>query len=402
MYSSLPALHVRFRKAIKTRRNNERAVLGFGGGRSSVMWAILSSRTSSLSGTTVDSGVEGVIARVIGWGILEEHIEMPPFEGGSHPLRHGDVRKEPTQPLLFHFGGFDNMSQVTPDRPSNTPTTLSSTLKILQFMSTLDFTPKDFMYTFFSSTDERVVYRQRLMKTGKGEKQNKSILKNFGNLIKSSAEGREFWEGFILKEASEIVNAQEAPDAPATGNGIGKPASEEEVLSLANLVYVKSSASEFANHKAEVYHTPNIHFLRMMDAPDSSAEGVSRVLDQVMAQIGKDKSDYANHLLIAGGDVGSNQLVESLCGKLHPPIDDVEGLTWVLLVFGAAHTTWNFAKAIWSLHWGNSSDREDSGAWRSSFELGGDYSKPPALQDFNSIMRMIQMVHKANLVYVIR
>ncbi|EGG00455.1 uncharacterized protein MELLADRAFT_67826 [Melampsora larici-populina 98AG31] len=150
------------------------------------------------------------------------------------------------------------------------------------------------------------------------------------------------------------------------------------------------------------FHTPNIHFLRMMDAADSSANGVSQVLDQVMTQIGMAKEEYAESLLVAGGDVGSNQLVESLRGKLHPPIDSIEGLSWVLSVFGPAHTTWNFAKAIWTLHWGNSNDGADRGAWRSSFELGGDYNKPVAQQDFNSIMRSIQLVHKANLVFVIR
>lgn len=150
------------------------------------------------------------------------------------------------------------------------------------------------------------------------------------------------------------------------------------------------------------FHTPNIHFLRMMDAPDSSADGVSRVLDQVMSQIGMTKEEYAEFLLVAGGDVGSNQLVESLRGKLDPPIDSVEGLSWVLSVFGAAHTTWNFAKAIWGLHWGNSSNSENAGGWRSSFELGGDYNKPVASQDFNSIMRNMQVVHKANLVFILQ
>ncbi|EGG09478.1 uncharacterized protein MELLADRAFT_104204 [Melampsora larici-populina 98AG31] len=71
-------------------------------------------------------------------------------------------------------------------------------------------------------------------------------------------------------------------------------------------------------------HQPNIHFLRMMDAPDSSAEGVLRVIDAVIAQIGLDKSEYAQSLLVAGGDVGSNQLLESLRVKRFPPIDSVE------------------------------------------------------------------------------
>ncbi|EGF99852.1 uncharacterized protein MELLADRAFT_68221 [Melampsora larici-populina 98AG31] len=58
-------------------------------------------------------------------------------------------------------------------------------------------------------------------------------------------------------------------------------------------------------------HQPNLHFLQMMDAPDSSAEGVSCVIDAVIAQIGLDKSKYAQSLLVASGDVGSNQLTST-------------------------------------------------------------------------------------------
>ncbi|EGF97423.1 uncharacterized protein MELLADRAFT_114352 [Melampsora larici-populina 98AG31] len=149
-------------------------------------------------------------------------------------------------------------------------------------------------------------------------------------------------------------------------------------------------------------HKPNIHFLRMMDAPDSSAEGVSRVIDQILGQIGMDREDYAKHLLVAGGDVGSNQLVESLRVKRFPPIDSVEGYEWVLSVFGGAHTTWNMAKSLWKHHWGDSSKAEDTGVWRSAFALGLEYKQAADSQDFNTIMRSCQIVHQANLVFVLR
>ncbi|EGG00022.1 uncharacterized protein MELLADRAFT_112211 [Melampsora larici-populina 98AG31] len=77
-------------------------------------------------------------------------------------------------------------------------------------------------------------------------------------------------------------------------------------------------------------HQPNIHLLRMMDAPDSSADGVSRVLDAVMGQIGMDKEKYAKRVLIAGGDVGSNQLLESLRVKRFPPVKALEGIDWIV------------------------------------------------------------------------
>lgn len=149
-------------------------------------------------------------------------------------------------------------------------------------------------------------------------------------------------------------------------------------------------------------YKPNIHFLKMMDAPDSSADGVSRVLDLISGQMGMAPDRLAENLLIAAGDVGSNQLVESLRVKRFPPIDTVEGYQYILSIFGGAHTTWNFTKALWILHWGNSAKEHDTGVWRTAFSLGLEYKKPAAAQDFNTIMRSCQMVHKANLVFVLR
>ncbi|EGG02637.1 uncharacterized protein MELLADRAFT_66205 [Melampsora larici-populina 98AG31] len=134
-----------------------------------------------------------------------------------------------------------------------------------------------------------------------------------------------------------------------------------------------------------------------MDAPDNSVEGVSRVLEQVMGQIGVDLEKYAEKLSVAGGNIGSNQLIESLQVKTFPRVDSFKGLGFVLLIFGGAHTTWKFTKALLALHWGNLENGEDLGAWRSWFALGGDHKKPVASQDFNTIMRSMHMIHKANL-----
>ncbi|EGG11117.1 uncharacterized protein MELLADRAFT_60017 [Melampsora larici-populina 98AG31] len=146
------------------------------------------------------------------------------------------------------------------------------------------------------------------------------------------------------------------------------------------------------------FHTPNIHFLRMIDVPDSLAKGVSHVFNLILSQIYLSKEEYVKHILVAGGDVGSNLLVESLCGKLSPSIDRVEDLSGVLSICGVVHTTWSFGKGIWALHGGNSDNSKDSAVWCSSFELGGDYTKSFASQEFNFIMRSMQIVHKANLV----
>ncbi|EGF99021.1 uncharacterized protein MELLADRAFT_113065 [Melampsora larici-populina 98AG31] len=574
-------------------------------------------------------------------------------------------------------------SHLMPSMATSVPSTVSRTLLICEYMNTLNgFTPREFMWTFLSSTHPDLIYRRRLMKTGLGTRQTRSIFKNLGKLTSSCPQGAADWEQLILEDASENVNAQdvprgefpsgpyvsskkitpdyfteaaeahresqirtgmnflhqlihrklasgmrvkdihhdpgededpsEDPSQPGSMTHEGQPEGstiegaldEAKVLSLENMVYVKPTAADLETHKLatipvmvcsmiamacnrranaiplangiitlaagvtcrtnewlyalglttsrwtilqalehlrvvqehrmmEIFkinhkllpllcyenvdihlrihntrietsswllhgtwgffkvieacvlakcpeevvnlasfldsmasaqkkpvlmsafapkpdelahwvsviksqlasalkeyvehlpgaparsglpplvcqppaidpialHKPNIHFLRMVDAPDSSAEGVGRVFDAIKSQIGVSSEDLAEKLLIAGGDVGSNMLLESLRVKQYPPIDHIEGLESILSVFGGAHTTWNIAKNLWALHWGRTDKGEDSGVWRTSFALGGDYKKPVALQDFNSIMREMRIVHKANLIFIIK
>ncbi|EGG10756.1 uncharacterized protein MELLADRAFT_60250 [Melampsora larici-populina 98AG31] len=197
-------------------------------------------------------------------------------------------------------------------------------------------------------------------------------------------------------EADHWVAVVKAQLAKALAEHVGQISGAPEHANLPTLATQPPPLDPIKMHQA------NIHFLRMMDAPDSSDEGVSRVIDEVIKQIGLDKTKYAESLLVAGGDVGSNQLLESLRMKRYPPIDSVEGMEWVLSIFGGAHTTWNVTEALLTHHWGKSDNGDDSGAWRSLFALGGEYKKPVASQDFNTIMRSTRLLHKANLVHIIR
>ncbi|EGG08084.1 uncharacterized protein MELLADRAFT_105330 [Melampsora larici-populina 98AG31] len=539
---------------------------------------------------------------------------------------------------------------MTSSQPEGTtvplPKTVMTTLKICEFMTSLGFSPKEFMMTFFSSTNKDIDYCRRLMRAGLGTKGTRSIVKNFGKLTSSCAAGQEEWEAIILEQASAIVIKQElqrgyfpagsytssnriTPDyfsesaethradqvrkgmkflyslihcklahalknksydpeddheepsnqptmtTPATHqDGLSAESSIEDlpdeatVLSLENLVFVKTTPESLAAHKLDMVPTmlcsmlavacnrrnnavplanglmtlaagvscrvnewlhtlglttsrtsilqamehlcvlqeqrmmelfkvnhkimphlfspvprdvgilqrntinpssemfrrgrehcevPGIHVdsqsptsrygvvctyttghgalvISHQDPARKSSQRICEshtgrskttttkhlttsyrsnrnaqtkhtfppVLDAVMAQIGVDKEKYAEKLLVAGGDVGSNQLVESLRVKRYPPIKALEGIDWVLSIFGGAHTTWNFAKSIWAHHWGHSDKGEDSGVWRSAFALGLEYKKPVPSQDFNSIMRSLQIVHKSNLVFVIK
>lgn len=148
-------------------------------------------------------------------------------------------------------------------------------------------------------------------------------------------------------------------------------------------------------------HQPNIHFLRMMDAPDNSAAGVSQVLDAAIQQTGQQPLPCSSKLLVAAGDVGSNELMETLRGRRYPSQTSQQAIDWILTIFGAAHTTWNMDKSIWYLHYGKVNDAQNHGGWQSLEHLGGNTRKPLASQDFNGMMRQTHQVHYASLVHLL-
>ncbi|EGG01918.1 uncharacterized protein MELLADRAFT_66699 [Melampsora larici-populina 98AG31] len=432
---------------------------------------------------------------------------------------------------------------------------------ICEHISATGLSPKKFIHGFVTIDDPGLIYRRRLIRAGVGWEQTVDILKGFRTLLMGSPEGAAAWRGFILDEASKIVNGESIPtgayplgsyvscnsitedffsehaeetrqalvrdsmgflykllsrklrlsfglerDLDEATNDMSSVDMEDdttvesEMLSLDNLVYVSKRAA-VQNHRLETasqtfhgtwgfihvpppgllegvlpeevdlkafekamseaegrpvdvsnfiptpqqmlhwksvilaqlattlqtyvehlpssetfklptlntkptpidpipMYQPNIFFLRLMDAPDSSAEGVARVLEQVLTQIGVDPDSFAEGLFVTEGDVGSNELVESLRRKRFPCGSRPDSLRWLLTVFGPAHATWNMCKALCSLHWGNSNHGQDNGAWRTAEALGGS-SKHPSQQDFNTLMMMTKKMHDASLVVVL-
>ncbi|EGG00318.1 uncharacterized protein MELLADRAFT_57606 [Melampsora larici-populina 98AG31] len=78
--------------------------------------------------------------------------------------------------------------------PTKMPDTVVRTLKICDYMKELDFSPKEFMVTFFSGQYEALNVKRRLMKTGLGIKSTWSILNNLRKLTSSTEEGQADWE----------------------------------------------------------------------------------------------------------------------------------------------------------------------------------------------------------------
>lgn len=86
--------------------------------------------------------------------------------------------------------------------PSGAPQTVHKTVLICEYMNKLDFSPKDFMVTFFSSTVPEIDHRRRMAKAGLGIKASRSIVKNLGKLTRSCEEGKAGWEKIVLDEVS--------------------------------------------------------------------------------------------------------------------------------------------------------------------------------------------------------
>ncbi|EGG05398.1 uncharacterized protein MELLADRAFT_64214 [Melampsora larici-populina 98AG31] len=99
--------------------------------------------------------------------------------------------------------------QTADSRPL--PNTVNRTILVLRYMAELDIAPKQFMVTFMSSMEPEIKYCRRLMRTGLGIEQTRSIINNFGKHTKSCEEGRAAWEELILDQASDIVNHQGLP-----------------------------------------------------------------------------------------------------------------------------------------------------------------------------------------------
>ncbi|EGG03475.1 uncharacterized protein MELLADRAFT_109330 [Melampsora larici-populina 98AG31] len=220
----------------------------------------------------------------------------------------GSVTKIALGPPTFDI--FLMTPEVNNSAAQRVPSTVARTILVLKYLAELDLSPKQFMVTFMSSSEPVIKYRRRLMKTGRGFEQTRSIITNFGKHSKSCEEGRAAWESLILDEvssaigapfqwgeikihrslfiilqASEIVNEQELarghfplgayvklalnqthlddveddlsqegpplhPDSNTSSQATDAGDAEEAtVLSMENLVFVKPSAKDLAAHK---------------------------------------------------------------------------------------------------------------------------------------------------------
>lgn len=141
----------------------------------------------------------------------------------------------------------------------------------------------------------------------------------------------------------------------------------------------------------------NIHMLKLMNAADTSAEGVSQLMDHVAKQVDREPAELLHKLHIVEGDVGTCMNFESLREKRIPALNLEEGyLNW-LTVPGLAHLLWNVMQSIVIHHYNDTGTDFNTGMARAAQELGVKIDNVHSKKDFSSILHMVHQVHAAEI-----
>jgi len=144
---------------------------------------------------------------------------------------------------------------------------------------------------------------------------------------------------------------------------------------------------------------PEIYMLKLMDAPENSAEGIGQVLDSIALQTGLTPAQSFGRLQLMDGDLATCRNFNSL-RALRVPSQHVEhSLNNISFQLGASHTLWNIGMAIFKSHLGDPKDCMDTGAWRCLEALGIPSSKAFPKNDFSLMIKYLEQVHEASILY---
>ncbi|KAA1123855.1 hypothetical protein PGTUg99_026570 [Puccinia graminis f. sp. tritici] len=147
---------------------------------------------------------------------------------------------------------------------------------------------------------------------------------------------------------------------------------------------------------------PDITMLKLMVASDNSSQGVGEVFEAIANQSRMSMTDFSSRLQIIDADLASCTNITSLRTQRVPSKHIEESLANVLTILGGSHTLWNVGHAIYSKHYGNSSDSRDSGAWRYLQGLGIPCPNMVDKKDYTLMIKNMEKIHKATLVYCIK
>ncbi|KAI7934515.1 hypothetical protein MJO28_016942 [Puccinia striiformis f. sp. tritici] len=148
-------------------------------------------------------------------------------------------------------------------------------------------------------------------------------------------------------------------------------------------------------------HVPDITMLKMMIASDNSSEGIGEVLTGITNQTKETPIEAAGHLQVMEGDLGTYCNFESLRALRRPTTHPDDSLGNIFMLLGASHILWNIAQAIFLLHFGDSSNCEDLGAWHTMESLGIAADQPITKKDFTLMVSNMQRVHEVTILHCI-
>ncbi|OAV92970.1 hypothetical protein PTTG_27496 [Puccinia triticina 1-1 BBBD Race 1] len=146
---------------------------------------------------------------------------------------------------------------------------------------------------------------------------------------------------------------------------------------------------------------PDITMLKLMIASDNSAQGAGEVFEAITDQSNMSPASFSSRLQVIDGDLGTCTKVSTLRNQRIPSGHSEESLVNVLTILGGAHTMWNISQAIYSKHIGDPSDARDSGSWRFLDSLGIPSNKMTNKKDYTLMIKNIEKIHRASLVYCI-
>jgi hypothetical protein len=144
---------------------------------------------------------------------------------------------------------------------------------------------------------------------------------------------------------------------------------------------------------------PKIAMLKLMEKLDNSAEGIGQVLEAIQIQSGLTPDKFFSRLQPMDANLGTCQNFHSLQEICHPSNNPANNLNNIVFQLGTSHTLWNIAQAIFTAHLGDSSNKEDLGAWRSLLSLGVPPEKVIQQKDYTAMIHYMEQVHKVTLLH---
>ncbi|KAA1108867.1 hypothetical protein PGT21_027890 [Puccinia graminis f. sp. tritici] len=146
---------------------------------------------------------------------------------------------------------------------------------------------------------------------------------------------------------------------------------------------------------------PDITMIKLMIASDNSAQGIGEVCTGIIQQSNLDETEFSSRLQVIHGDLATCANIQSLQSQRVPSEYSADTITNLLTLLGGSHTLWNIGLAIFELHYGNTSDSRDCGAWRWLDSLGIPSTKTLDKKDFTKMIQNMEKIHEATIVYCI-